>query len=92
VSPSLATLGWSPRLDAAFEPHARADRWPARVVVEERGLLRIATADGESLATLAGRLRHEAELDPTVDLPAVGDWVAAAGGAGSPVIQAVLPR
>jgi len=44
-------------------------------------------------ATLAGRLRREAELDPEAILPAVGDWVALADGAGGAgVVQAVLPR
>ena len=90
---ALAGLGWNPALEAAFSSHAVAGRRPARVVVEERGLIRIAMADGEGLATVAGRLRHDADLDPGVDLPAVGDWVAVSGaGDGGLVVQAVLPR
>ena len=92
MSATLATLGWSSALDAAFAGHAAQDRRPGRVVVEERGLVRVVTPAGESVASLAGRLRHEADLDPAVDLPAVGDWVALAGDAGAPVVQAVLPR
>jgi ribosome biogenesis GTPase len=89
----LAALGCAPALAATFEGHAAAGRQPARVVIEERGLLRVATASGETLATIAGRLRHDAELDPSVELPVVGDWVALAGNpAREPVIQAVLPR
>src|SRR5690242_1160066 len=92
-SVTLAELGWSPRDAAAFAAHAAAGHRPGRVVVEERGLVRVATADGEGLASLAGRLRHEADLDPAVELPAVGDWVALTGSpADGLVVQAVLPR
>src|SRR5204862_2914098 len=90
---SLESLGWNTSFGAAFEPHAAAGHQPARVVVEERGVVRVATGRGEVVATLAGRLRHEAGLDPGVALPAVGDWVAISGDpAGGPVVQAVLPR
>jgi ribosome biogenesis GTPase len=102
TSPALAALGWDPRLDAAFASWAASGARPARVVTEERGLVRVATGHGEIAATLAGRLRHAAELDPAVDLPAVGDWVALSGadpgldGDRGPrkdgVVQAVLPR
>jgi len=89
----LAALGWTPSRAAAFVRHAEAGHQPARVVIEERGLLRVATGSGETLATIAGRLRHDAELDLSVDLPAVGDWVALSGTPGDgPVVQAVLPR
>ncbi|MBI3752163.1 MAG: ribosome small subunit-dependent GTPase A [Chloroflexi bacterium] len=93
VPPALATFGWSEALAVAFQPHADAGHQPGRVVVEERGVVHVATADGETVATLAGRLRHEADLDPEVRLPAVGDWVAVAGHpADGPVVHAVLPR
>src|SRR5258708_4448560 len=49
--------------------------------------------DGESLARVSGRLRHEAS--GRVDFPAVGDWVvldAAGAGGGDARIKAVLPR
>jgi ribosome biogenesis GTPase len=65
-------------------------------VAAHRDAWLLATADGDRDAGIAGRLRHEA-LGPG-DLPAVGDWVAIAGGAGpeatpgATVIQAVLPR
>jgi ribosome biogenesis GTPase len=100
----LVPLGWSSRLEAAFgylaASNARAQ--PGRVVSEERGAVRVTTGNGELPATLAGRLRHAAALDPTVDLPTVGDWVVLAGsddgqGAADPapggaVVQAVMPR
>lgn len=93
MSAALAALGWTPALAVSFAEHDEAGRRPARVVVEERGVVRVATADGETVATLAGRLRHEADLDPEVRLPAVGDWVAVAGKpTDGPVVHAVLPR
>jgi ribosome biogenesis GTPase / thiamine phosphate phosphatase len=84
----LAELGWHPGLDPLLADLAVDGREPGRVVSEERGLVNVATSAGEQPATLAGRLRHAAEMDPAVDLPAVGDWVAIAGG----VVHAVLPR
>lgn len=93
MSATLLALGWTPTLAAAFAEHGEAGRQPARVVVEERGVVHVATADGEAVATLAGRLRHEADVDPEVRLPAVGDWVALSGSAADgPVVHGVLPR
>jgi len=89
VEPGLIQLGWDERLAQAFEPSAAAGQRPGRVVTEERGAVHVATGAGEVSATLAGRLRHAADLDPDVALPAVGDWVALSGSA---VVQAVLPR
>lgn len=90
---TLPELGWSPDREAAFAGHAAAGHRPGRVVVEERGMVRVATTDGEGLASLAGRLRHEADLDSAVTLPAVGDWVALTGAPDAGlVVQAVLPR
>ena len=66
---------------------------PGRVVAEERGSLQVATSSGEISATVAGRLRHAAEVDPSTLYPAVGDWVALSGsGQGTSVVLAVLPR
>jgi ribosome biogenesis GTPase / thiamine phosphate phosphatase len=84
----LAELGWPDGLEPLLAALAADGREPGRVVSEERGVVNVATPAGEQPATLAGRLRHAAELDPAVDLPAVGDWVAIADG----VVHAVLPR
>jgi ribosome biogenesis GTPase / thiamine phosphate phosphatase len=93
VAARLEAMGWNDRFAASLAGIAGADLQPARVVVEERGAVRVATPEGEAVATLAGRLRHDADLDPDVLLPAVGDWVAIAGLlADGPVVQRVLPR
>ena len=101
---SLAELGWDERFAALLAAEAPGLE-PARILSEERGQFSLATASGESPASPSGRLRHDAQLDPTAAWPAVGDWVAvdplpsqAAGrtgnGAGGEhrLIQRVLPR
>jgi ribosome biogenesis GTPase / thiamine phosphate phosphatase len=89
---SLAQLGFGPDLAAAFEPFAGDGLLPGRVAVEHRGALILYGRDGEIWADVPGRLRHRA--DSSVDLPAVGDWVAYRPGAGSgrAAVAAVLPR
>jgi len=84
-----ATIGGT----AGRTPEAGDQAQPGRIVAEERGALRVALATGDIIATVSGRLRHAAELDPDALHPSVGDWVAATaapGGAG--VVHAVLPR
>ena len=96
--PALQALGWDERLDAILASEAPG-LVPARVLTEERGLYLVAGAAGEGPASTSGRLRFDAELDPTAAWPAVGDWVAidpATGGgeqAGEHrLIQRVLSR
>jgi ribosome biogenesis GTPase len=88
----LADLGWDPGWATAFLPFDAAGWQPARVVAAHRDSWILATPSGDRDAVISGRFRHEA-TGPG-DLPAVGDWVAAAGsdGDGATVIQAVLPR
>jgi len=90
--PSLVDLGWDPGWASAFRPHGGTGWAPARVLAAHRDAWVVAGLDGDRDAVVSGRLRHEA-LGPA-DLPAVGDWVAAAGTrtAGTCVIHAVLPR
>ena len=93
---TLTDLGWDPGWAAAFGPFDAAGWRPARVVAAHRDAWMLATADGDRDAGISGRLRHEAQ--GAGDLPAVGDWVAVAGGAANDaadeatIIQAVLPR
>ena len=88
----LATLGWTPALAEAFAPHRAAGLAPARVALEHTHIYRAITDEGEWLARVAGRLRHQASA--RADFPAVGDWVAVepAQAGGDVRIQAVLPR
>lgn len=74
------------------ENESRADGLcTGRVIAQQRGLYRIATAEGERMAGVSGRLRHEA-LSPS-DYPAVGDFVLAdTQTGGDAVIRSVLPR
>jgi ribosome biogenesis GTPase / thiamine phosphate phosphatase len=97
----LHALGWDDRLAASLDATAPG-LVPGRILAEERGLYSVASADGEHPASPSGRLRHDADLDPTAVWPAVGDWVAmdplapGASGGGTDgqhrLVQRVLPR
>jgi ribosome biogenesis GTPase / thiamine phosphate phosphatase len=90
---ALTDLGWHAGLDAAFAPFATAGFEPARVAVAYGATFRVYTEDGDELADLAGRLRHEAT--GRRDLPAVGDWVAVKRTSivgGRAIIHGLLPR
>ena len=89
----LAAFGWSPAVDAAFAPFRADGLEPARVAVAFGATFRVIAHDGEMLADVTGRLKHQA--GGRRDLPAVGDWIAlkrstVEGGRAS--IQALLPR
>jgi len=88
----LTALGWGPALVEAFEFYAARGLVPARVALEHTHIYRVLSADGEWLARVSGRLRHEAAH--RADFPAVGDWVAVEPPAadGDARIHAVLPR
>ncbi|MBL4847619.1 MAG: ribosome small subunit-dependent GTPase A [Planctomycetes bacterium] len=64
---------------------------PARVLRQERDLYRVATAKGERIALVAGRLRYNTTRRD--ELPVPGDWVAVRSPPGDrATIQACLPR
>ena len=88
----LAALGWNARLEELFADHAAAGLWPGRVSLEHTHIYRVLGADGERLARVSGRVRHEAAS--RADFPTVGDWVAVEPSqqAGDARIRAVLPR
>ena len=88
----LQELGYSPRWQALFEPHAAAGLTPARVIRSDRGSALIATPAGVVRAKVSARLLKSASR--SADLPAVGDWVAALApdDLDVPVIEAVLER
>ena len=97
AGPDLAVLGWDAELQAAFQPWAESGHRAGRVVAVHGGTLVVATGSGDVAATVAGRLRHQA--DGLGELPAVGDWVCLRGGGdaetgadGGASVAAVLPR
>ena len=92
MNDDLRGLGWTPRLEALFEPYGGTGLIPARVSLEHTHIYRVLTGREEWLARVAGRLRHRASA--RVDFPAVGDWVAVEppAHAGEARIKAVLPR
>jgi ribosome biogenesis GTPase len=93
---TLQDLGWTPRFAQAFEDYRAEGVSAARVCLEHTHIYRVIAPEGESLARVSGRLRHEATA--RADFPAVGDWVvveaAPGGGDARDVvrIRAVLPR
>ncbi|HEX8920183.1 MAG TPA: ribosome small subunit-dependent GTPase A [Pyrinomonadaceae bacterium] len=88
----LSDFGWSEFFAEHFQPHKAAGYKAGRVLLEYNHLYRVYTEEGELLADVAGKLRHEAES--RAELPTVGDWVAlqVRSREGKATIQAVLPR
>ncbi|MEX2613306.1 MAG: ribosome small subunit-dependent GTPase A, partial [Gaiellaceae bacterium] len=86
---TLADLGWTDELEAAFTPHLERGFEPARVVAEHRGGYLVRGERDERLAHPRGKLR---DRDHSL-MPAVGDWVAVCDAAGGRyAVEAVLPR
>lgn len=88
----LTILGWSSFFETSFESFAGKGYTFGRVALEHKNLFRVYTQDGEVLAEISGKLRHEAASRS--DLPAVGDWVVLRSRPehGRVIIDAVLPR
>lgn len=71
---SLRDFGWDAHFERAFAAfEGRPHLQPARVLIEFNHNYRLAAADGDMDAVLAGRVKHHAR--GRADLPAVGDWV-----------------
>ena len=87
---TLAALGWTDELEAAFTPHRERGFRPARVVAEHRGGYYVRSELGDRLAHARGRLRDD---EIWGGMPAVGDWVVVCDGPGErDAIEALLPR
>jgi ribosome biogenesis GTPase len=88
----LERYGWNDFFAANFSEFAGQGYVAGRVALEYNQFCRVYTAQGEMLAEIAGKLKHEAES--RADLPAVGDWVALRliESENKAVIHAVLPR
>jgi ribosome biogenesis GTPase len=82
----LVELGWSAEWQLALDATPHDGLAPARVATQHRRGYGLLTADGEAVAAISGKLRHDARA--ATDLPAVGDWVLVRDR----TIQAVLPR
>jgi len=88
----LTAFGWDTHFEQLFEEHGRRGLTAARVTLEHQHIYTVQTADAESLATVAGGLRHRAA--GRHEFPVVGDWVAitSPGSGRRGVIQVILPR
>ena len=87
---TLAALGWTDELEAAFTTYSERGFLPARVVAEHRGGYAVRSPLGDRLAHARGRLRDD-EL--WGGMPAVGDWVVVVDAPGDRfAIEALLPR
>ena len=88
---ALSEFGWNDWFTARFEPFAALGLRPARVAIEHRSHYELYSEAGPVSAVLAGKLRYSAIA--RTDLPAVGDWVAAAPRPeGEATIHGVVPR
>jgi ribosome biogenesis GTPase len=88
----LEDFGWTKAFEEQFCIHAEAGWSPARVATTYTHLYRLLTLEGERMASVSGRLRHEARGQQ--DFPATGDFVAVdlRPGEERATIHAVLPR
>lgn len=88
---TLELYGYDDHFRAAFDALDNSNLSVARVLVEHRGGLRLLFEDGEALGEISGVFRSSAR--DRIELPAVGDWVAAQRPAdGTAIIHHVLPR
>jgi ribosome biogenesis GTPase / thiamine phosphate phosphatase len=87
---TLADLGWTDELEAAFTTYEELGFRPARVVAEHRGGYYVRSELGDRLAHPRGRLRDD---EIWGGMPAVGDWVVVCDAPGERfAIEALLPR
>ncbi len=89
---TLEKLGWTSSFEEAFRSFGEDGLTPGRISAGFTHLYRVLTGEGELLAEVAGRFRHQA--GGPEDFPAVGDWVALEPrpDEGRATIHAVLPR
>jgi len=87
--PGLGDYGWSEARQYDFQPLAEKGLVPARVIVQQRNLYRLAAEAGEIEGRISGRFAHEAGHG---GYPVTGDWVAVELKGGAAVIAQVLPR
>jgi ribosome biogenesis GTPase len=87
---TLADLGWTDELEAAFTTYSDRGFRPGRVVAEHRGGYYVRSELGDRLASARGRMRDD---EIWGGMPAVGDWVVVCDAPGDRLaIEALLPR
>jgi len=84
LNPALSGMGWTSFFQTHSEKLSRGNLFPARVVGVRKNRFHVSQGKGEWLASVAGRISHQADAP----YPVVGDWVLMA----DTVIAAVLPR
>lgn len=89
---NLDQLGWNDRIASSFIPYGQQGFMPGRVAIEYRNSYLLYTEQGEQVAEVTGKLKHQAT--GIHDFPAVGDWVAIRPQPAErkATIHAVLPR
>jgi ribosome biogenesis GTPase / thiamine phosphate phosphatase len=70
---NLEDFGWNSYFQNNFTKHNNDKLIPARVLFHGRGIYRLASAQGELWAEIAGAMRYESLISN--DLPVCGDWV-----------------
>jgi len=88
----LETLGWDSWFVERFQPFAEQALHQARVAVAHNYLYQLYTPEGELMAEVSGKLRHESGGADSI--PVVGDWVAIRPSETERkgTIEGVLPR
>jgi len=88
----LESLGWNAFFEASFADYAEQGYLTGRVSAEHKHIYRVFTEDGEVLATVSGKMRHDSRRRAA--FPAVGDWVVMLLRAGEDraVIHDILER
>ncbi|URN96290.1 MAG: ribosome small subunit-dependent GTPase A [Candidatus Pristimantibacillus lignocellulolyticus] len=88
----LEDLGWNPYFENQIAEKNYSRNQLGRVVAEYKHLYKVHSEDGEYLAEVTGKLRHQATNRAM--FPAVGDWVVVRElvGESKKLIQEILPR
>jgi len=92
----MGSLGWNAAFERDFERYSLEGNSAGRIAGEHLHLYRVYAEQGEFLARVSGKMRHNAH--DRRDYPAIGDWVAFnptaryPGALDKAIIHAVLPR
>ncbi|MDP2211125.1 MAG: ribosome small subunit-dependent GTPase A [Candidatus Aquicultor sp.] len=88
----LESLGWNDFFEESFADYAEQGYLVGRVSAEHKHIYRVFTKDGELLATVSGKMRHDSHRRAA--FPAVGDWVVMRLRAGEDraIIHDILER